>query len=111
MKKEYRVKKNEDFQTIIKKKKSVANKQFVVYYHQNDNHLRVGISVSKKLGNAVVRNKIKRQVRMMVQQVFDNNQKMDFIIIVRYQFLNQNYHDNLESLVSLYNKIRRRMEK
>ena len=111
MKKEYRIKKNEDFQTIIKDKKSVANRKFVIYYKVNDCHLKVGISVSKKLGNAVVRNKTKRQVRMMVQQVFDNNQKMDFIIIVRYQFLNQNYHDNLESLVSLYNKINRRMEK
>ena len=110
MKKEYRIKKNEDFQSIIKKKKSIANRQFVIYFDQNKDHLRVGISVSKKLGHAVVRNRIKRQVRMMVQQVFDNNQKMDFIIIVRYQ-LNQNYHDNLESLVSLYNKINRRMEK
>ena len=111
MKKEYRIKKNEDFQSIIKKKKSIANRQFVIYFDQNKDHLRVGISVSKKLGHAVVRNRIKRQVRMMVQQVFDNNQKMDFIIIVRYQFLNQNYHDNLESLVSLYNKINKRMEK
>ena len=111
MKKEYRIKKNEDFQKIIKKKKSVANRQFVVYYDQNNDHLRVGISVSKKLGNAVVRNKIKRQIRMMVQQVFDKNQKMDFIIIVRYDFLNHSYQDNLKSLISLYNKIKRRMEK
>lgn len=111
MKKEYRVKKNEDFQTIIKKKKSIANRQFVVYHASNQDHLRVGISVSKKLGHAVVRNKIKRQVRMMVQQVFDKNQKKDFIIIVRYDFLNHSYQENLKSLLSLYNKINKRMEK
>ena len=35
MKKAYRVKKNEDFQTIIKKKKSVASRDFVVYYDSN----------------------------------------------------------------------------
>ena len=110
MKKEYRVKKNEDFQTIIKKKKSVANRQFVVYYDQNNDHLRVGISVSKKLGNAVVRNKIKRQVRMMVHEVFDKNEKMDYIVIVRNQFLMNSYHDNIKDLKYLCNKIKKRME-
>ena len=111
MKKEYRIKKNEDFQTIIKKKKSIVNRQFVIYFDDNHEHLKVGISVSKKLGHAVVRNKIKRQVRMMVHQVFDKNQKMNFIIIIRHQYLNQSYQDNLKSLMSLYNKINRRMEK
>ena len=87
MKKEFRIKKNEDFQSIIKNRQSVVNQKFVVYYRKNEEHLRVGISVSKKLGNAVVRNKIKRQVRMMVQEVFDKEKKMDYIIIVRNKYL------------------------
>lgn len=110
MKKEFRVKKNEDFQRIIKDKKSVANKKFVVYYKPNATHLRVGISVSKKLGHAVVRNKIKRQVRMMVHEVFDKNEKMDYIVIVRNQFLMNSYHDNIKDLKYLCNKIKKRME-
>ena len=40
MKKLYRIKKNEDFQTIIHKKKSVANHKFVIYYLPNDEHMR-----------------------------------------------------------------------
>lgn len=111
MKKTYRIKKNEDFQTIIKDKNSVSNAKFVVYYKQNDDHLRVGISVSKKLGNAVVRNKTKRQVRMMVQSVFKKNQKMDFIIIVRNKYLLSSYEDNIKDLNYLYNKINKRMGK
>lgn len=111
MKKEYRIKKNEEFQRIIRKRKSVANSRFVVYYLPNDSHLHVGISVSKKLGHAVVRNQTKRQVRMMVQQVFDPNQKCDFIIIVRNSFLDHSYEDNKKELVYLYNKIMKRMEK
>ncbi|MDN8848033.1 ribonuclease P protein component, partial [Staphylococcus aureus] len=61
MEKAYRIKKNSDFQFIYKKGKSVANKQFVVYTIVNKEleHFRLGISVSKKLGNAVVRNRIK----------------------------------------------------
>ena len=64
MEKAYRIKKNTDFQTIYKRGKSVANRQFVVYtYNSNKNHFRLGISVSKKLGNAVTRNRIKRAIR------------------------------------------------
>ena len=111
MKKEYRIKKNEEFQSIIRKKQSVANRCFVVYFKKNTEHLRVGISVSKKLGNAVVRNKVKRQVRMMAQEVFDKDQKTDLIIIVRNQFLTNSYENNLKELRFLNNKIIKRMEK
>ncbi|MCD7948733.1 MAG: ribonuclease P protein component [Erysipelotrichaceae bacterium] len=111
MKKEYRIKKNQDFQKIIKKKKNVSNQCFVVYYEQNESHMRVGISVSKKLGNAVVRNKIKRQVRMMIKEVFDEKKDMDYIVIVRNKYLNCSYKDNLKELRYLYDKINKRMEK
>ncbi|MCI9092598.1 MAG: ribonuclease P protein component [Coprobacillus sp.] len=110
MKKKYRIKKNEEFQAIIKKKKSIANQKYVIYYRNNNEHLKVGISVSKKLGNAVVRNKIKRQMRMMVQQVFDKTQKKDFIIIVRNKYLNDSFLINKKDLEYLYNKINKRMD-
>ena len=110
MQKEYRIKKNEEFQAIIKKRQSVANAKFVVYYRKNDDHLKVGISVSKKLGNAVVRNKTKRQVRMMVSEVFDKKQKKDYIIIVRNKYLLCSYEDNKKDLEYLYNKINKRMD-
>ncbi|HAR3255271.1 TPA: ribonuclease P protein component [Staphylococcus aureus] len=65
LEKAYRIKKNADFQRIYKKGHSVANRQFVVYTCNNKeiDHFRLGISVSKKLGNAVLRNKIKRAIR------------------------------------------------
>ena len=87
------------------------NHKFVIYYLPNDEHMRVGISVSKKLGHAVVRNKTKRQVRMMIQEVFDKDQKMDFIVIVRQKFLKSSYQENLKDLKYLYDKINKRMEK
>ena len=73
MKKELRVKKSTEFETIIKKRKSVANREFVLYWNPNDlEHMRIGLSVGKKIGNAVARNKTKRQVRMMVHELFTN---------------------------------------
>ncbi|STY44691.1 Ribonuclease P protein component [Listeria grayi] len=52
MKKAYRIKKNQEFQTVFKRGKSVANRQFVVYLLKQesaDTHFRIGLSVSKKL--------------------------------------------------------------
>ncbi|MBR4484136.1 MAG: ribonuclease P protein component, partial [Erysipelotrichaceae bacterium] len=54
MKKLYRVRKNEEFSKIIALKHSAANAFFVVYSSpKKEGNARVGISVSKKLGNAV----------------------------------------------------------
>lgn len=106
MKKEYRVKKSEDFQTIIKKKKSVASRDFVLYYAPNSlGHIRVGVSASKKLGKAVVRNKVKRQVRNMAREVFDKDQSFDYLIIVRNHYLYQTFDENKQDLIRLRKKI------
>lgn len=84
MKKEYRVKKSQDFDNIIRKKQSFANRQFVIYYQENKlDHMRLGISVSKKLGKAYERNKLKRYVRESFKTRKDFLKNYDIIIIVR----------------------------
>lgn len=112
MKKEYRVKKNEDFSAIISKKQSFANRAFIVYYlNNNEKKARIGISVSKKIGNAVIRNKIKRQVRMMVQEIFNFQEPIDYVIIIRKKYLFLSYEENKKELNYVYHKINKRMEK
>ena len=84
MKKEYRVKKSQDFDNIIRKKQSFANRQFVIYYQENKlDHMRLGISVSKKLGKAHERNKLKRYVRESFKTRKDFLKNYEIIIIVR----------------------------
>ncbi|WP_414044464.1 ribonuclease P protein component [Macrococcus animalis] len=85
MEKAYRIKKNDDFQKVYKQGKSVANKQFIVYRLANseNEHFRLGISVSKKIGNAVVRNRIKRAIRESFTRHKKDIIKDDFIIIAR----------------------------
>lgn len=105
MKKELRVKRNEDFQKIIQARKSVACKEFVLYSLKNEcEHMRIGFSVSKKLGNAVTRNRIKRQVREMAREVFDSNQSYDYVLIVRAAYLENDFQTNLEALKQLYQR-------
>ena len=106
MKKTYRVKRNIDFQAIIKQKKSVASRQFVLYYAKNDfNHYRAGVSVSKKLGKAVERNKIKRQVREMIYGIFEDQESSDYIVIVRNGYLSKSFDENKRDLAKLRKKV------
>ena len=61
MKKENSLKKEQDFQKVIKSKKSVRCKSFVIYYLKNEfDYARIGISAGKRIGNAVIRNRTKR---------------------------------------------------
>lgn len=103
MKKINIVKKNEDFKKILDKRKTIGNKYMVIYYNENNiNRNRYGISVSKKIGNAVVRNKIKRQMKNIIdkhENLFKKNQ--DYIIIMKKAFLDLSFKENEDSLIRL----------
>ena len=98
-----RIKANDDFATTIKKGRAQRDQSYVIHYCTNSlNYTRVGISVSSKLGNAVVRNHIKRQIRSMCDSLIDyNSQSFDIVIIAKANFLNRSYDDNKQLLQEL----------
>lgn len=106
MKKKYRIKRNEEFGRIIEKKKCVANSTYTIFYDSKiEEYSRIGISVSKKLGNSPERNKIKRQIRMMFIENYDYlNSPCDLIVIVKNGYLNKDYSQNLADLEKLIKK-------
>ncbi|MGM0887278.1 MAG: ribonuclease P protein component [Bacillota bacterium] len=86
MKKKLRIKKEDEFQLVFKKGESSANRQFVVYVLEKpgQDHFRIGLSVSKKIGNAVVRNQIKRYIRQAFLELKEDIQEgKDYIVIAR----------------------------
>ncbi|KXT74487.1 Ribonuclease P protein component [Streptococcus sp. DD10] len=84
MKKSYRVKSKIDFNALFKNGASVANRKFVIYHLDREMpHFRVGLSVSKKLGNAVTRNSIKRKIRHVLIRHSWHLQSEDFVVIAR----------------------------
>lgn len=85
MRKLYIVKHARDFEVVMKDGKCNKNRSFVVYSLENNlPYNRYGISVSKKLGNAVFRNKSKRKIRSIIDNYKKNyiNGK-DYVIILR----------------------------
>ncbi|EPI02535.1 MULTISPECIES: ribonuclease P protein component [unclassified Enterococcus] len=86
MKKAYRVKKEKEFQTVFQTGASFANRKFVVYKlaKENQPHFRVGLSVGKKVGNAVCRNDVKRKIRAAIYSIKEEiDPELDFIVIAR----------------------------
>lgn len=101
MKKINIIKKNEDYNRIIKNCKSYKYKDFVAYIEWVDNSIyHFGFSVGKKIGNAVTRNKIKRQVKSILDKLsFKNN--FNCIIIVRKSILEKTFQDMQDELNEL----------
>lgn len=106
MKKINRIKACEDFALTIKKGKAFNSSSFTVHVNKNNYcYTRVGISASKKLGCAVVRNKIRRQIRSMCDSLLDYSKgSYDIVIIARSPFLNSDYNQNLSLLNDILNK-------
>ncbi|AOG61105.1 ribonuclease P (protein C5) [Spiroplasma helicoides] len=109
MKNENIIKKNHHFQKIICKKTFIKSRSFVVYLILNEsNQFKYGISVGKKLGNAVIRNKVKRQIRNMIYELLPGlkSKKSHIVIMARNQFLNKDYSYNFNELSELLKTIK-----
>ncbi len=101
------VKENYEFRRIYRKGKSAVSPQLVIYCQRNcRGHSRLGVSVSTKLGCAVVRNRVRRRIREIYRL---NKAKMlpgyDLIVVARvravetdYQKLDRTYLRLLEQL-------------
>ena len=92
------IKKNSDFQNIYRNGKSYANRLLVMYVMRNgEESNQLGISVSKKVGNSVVRHHIARLMREIFRL---NNEKIETglnIILVARGAARQSDYKHLES--------------
>ena len=106
MKKKNIVKSKIVFNDIIQNGKRNANKYFVLcYVIKKESNNNYGIAVGTKVGNAVTRNKIKRQIR----NIIDNNNKLfpnfhNYIIICKKEVLNISYCEMEKYLIELFLK-------
>lgn len=107
MNKQYRVKKNKEIELIIKEKKYWSNPYYSVYKRTNPEtkNFRYAISVGKKLGNAVVRNRIKRQITAILDNLnIDLDTNTDVFIIARSKLIGTEFEEMKRQLKYLLKK-------
>ena len=101
MEKNYRLKKNGAFQYVYRRGKSSSTRDLVMLYAKG-NGLKVGFSVSKKVGNAVARNLVKRRLRECFRPHLRDAKNGLYVIVARpsaatanFQSLSRQVHDLL----------------
>lgn len=106
MKKRDIVKSNILFNDIIDKGNRISNNYYIICFLSKDEELnKFGIAVGKKIGNAVIRNKIKRQVRNIIDQNYNMFPKNhNYIIICKKEILDLTFQEMNNELVKLINK-------
>ena len=106
MKKYEIVRKKDYFNAIIQNNKQYKTKYFVAYIMKKESSSpKFGIAVGKKIGNAVVRNKLKRQYRVII----DKNKFMfpkynDYIIMIKKASLIASFNEMNKSMQNLLNE-------
>ena len=100
------IKSSREYTEIINLNKNKRNKYFSIYYRKNNKDNRYGITVPKKTGTAVIRNKTKRRIK----NIIDNNKKVvhngyDYVIIIRKGILELTYQEMEKELLNLMKNI------
>ncbi len=97
------LRKGKEFSDAYKYGNSKANKYLVMYIHNNDlTYNRIGISVSKKVGNSVVRHRIRRLIRECLRlngDVF--NTGLDIVVIARGTAKDRTYKEISDAVMHL----------
>ena len=104
--------KNEEFRTLIKRKKS-SNKYVTIFFghlsNKNKNKLNISFVTKKKIGNAVKRNKIKRRLKNIMNDAYKEisiNLKYSYLVIAKSTMLNNEFKKIKETLFREFEKIK-----
>lgn len=99
---QFRLKRNQDFQHVIQQQKRKTNDLLIMYHVDNKlDHPRVGISTSKKIGNAVIRNRARRQMRSLLLKSLNFKGSYDIVFIVKSAFVEATHETRHNRLVQL----------
>ena len=104
--------KNQDFKNLLKERK-ISNKYLTIYFgklsNKDNKKLNISFVVKKKLGNAVIRNKIKRRLRNVMNEAVKKislNFNYSYLVIARITMLNNKYTIIKETLFADFKRIK-----
>ena len=111
MKKENRIKKNEEIAKIVLGKQKVKSDYFFIYYQKNENITRVAVSVSKKIGNSVKRNHAKRIIRELVRANINKFKPANLVVVVKKDLFGVNFEKLTNEMFRCFELIEKKLYK
>ncbi|MFU2193036.1 ribonuclease P protein component [Mycoplasma sp. 4079] len=107
MKKQYRLKKNWEFEDVINARQGnfVSNRYLIIYFKRRKN-FAAGITVPKKFAKAVGRNFFKRQLRAIMHELNLYHLKYHFVLIVRKEFMKEDFAIKKQHIAKLFEKFK-----
>lgn len=108
MSKTERLTKPYEYKEVYKKGQSFANRELVMYVlRRDDTRKRMGISINKKVGHAVKRNRLKRVIREVFRLKKENvKEGLDLVFIVRRGIEDTTYRKMEQTMEDLFKKAR-----
>ena len=104
--------KNQDFKSLLAGKK-VSNKYLTIFFknlsNKSNNYLNISFVTQKKLGNAVIRNKVKRRLKNIMNQLLKIskiNFNYSYLLIAKKSIINAKFVDIKETIINDYKKIK-----
>lgn len=105
MKKENIIKKNNEFEEMLKIKPYINEIIYIYYKKNNLNINRFGVVVPKKLGKAVIRNKFKRRIKDIIDKYEFKNNNGEYLIVSKKGILEKSYIEINNELKKMFEKI------
>jgi len=102
------IKSKREFKEVLDEGKKISSNYFFVFMmkKKESNYFKVGFIITKKIGNAVLRNKIKRRIKEALRNIELNfNEGISIIFIVKKVILEKSYIEITQELIKVLRKV------
>lgn len=105
MQKQFRLKRRAAFNYVYRKGDKASARHLALFCARSREGLKIGLSVSKKVGNAVTRNRVKRLIREGLNPILDSiDPKYMYVVVARESASSLGYREMVEEVRKIFDK-------
>lgn len=105
MNKKYTLQANHEIEAMLAKKQSVGSKYYVIHYDRVDNDVKIAVSVSKKLGDAHIRNYQKRVTKEILRSLLPDIKNVWILVVVKASTLDLSFEEKIDQIRYVIKKL------